>query len=405
MKTTLIYFISGKGSSHEVNEVKMLANFFNKIYLIGCPKENESLYFRPNISFLHFTIRCKSTIEKIHSLLSIIPIWFKDSLSGLLNIEYQKNAKYRLASLLWQYNQAKNIQNSISTFSNKNDNTIWGSYWFNESTLTLAFLKRAGIIDNFFCRAHGRDLYEEREPKSGKLAYRTFVLKHIDSVHCISKHGASYLINRYPKYENKIHVNYLGSEDNGKGLIEPKREFIILSCAIYRNIKRLFLIAESIYNINFPVHWIHIGAMKQSDPTFPRFETALNKLKSDPNIIVTFKGNLKYEEIVKFYKENHIDLFVSVSETEGLPVSMMEAQSFGLPILSTEVGGCKEIVNSKTGFLLDNNFTSNEFKEKIELLNSNRNYFDRSEIRQNWDRNFNIYKNYKVFYKRIAYDE
>jgi len=59
-------------------------------------------------------------------------------------------------------------------------------------------------------------------------------------------------------------------------------------------------------------------------------------------------------------------LVFRVSETEGLPVSMMEAISFGIPILSTDVGGCKEIVTSETGILIKKDFDDNEVAKMIE---------------------------------------
>ena len=41
------------------------------------------------------------------------------------------------------------------------------------------------------------------------------------------------------------------------------------------------------------------------------------------------------------------------SYTEGLPISILEAFSYGLPVISTPVGGIPEIVNSDNGFLFN----------------------------------------------------
>ena len=43
------------------------------------------------------------------------------------------------------------------------------------------------------------------------------------------------------------------------------------------------------------------------------------------------------------------------SHFEELPLSLIEAIYFGLPVLATNVGGCKEIINhKKNGFLFKN---------------------------------------------------
>ena len=108
--------------------------------------------------------------------------------------------------------------------------------------------------------------------------------------------------------------------------------------------------------------------------------------------------------ILDFYSENYIDLFINVSETEGIPVSIMEAQSAGIPVLATNVGGTSEIVNNKNGFLIDKSFevvsVANMIKKYLksndEIICEKRNY-----AYQNWKLNYNAHINYTEFYKNI----
>lgn len=61
------------------------------------------------------------------------------------------------------------------------------------------------------------------------------------------------------------------------------------------------------------------------------------------------------------------DLFVFPSLREGLPVSLLEAMSMGLPIVATDIRGNKDIVkNNINGYLVSNN--AHEIKDKSDLI-------------------------------------
>jgi len=78
----------------------------------------------------------------------------------------------------------------------------------------------------------------------------------------------------------------------------------------------------------------------------------------------------------------------------------MEAISFGIPVLATDVGGCREIVNNQTGILIKPSLTSESVAEKLKYftfseLNNER---FREGVREFWMQNFCAYQNYiKMF--------
>lgn len=86
-------------------------------------------------------------------------------------------------------------------------------------------------------------------------------------------------------------------------------------------------------------------------------------------------SNIEYKGFVKNVREayENIDLIISLSYSEGLPYSLIEAISMGIPIVSTDVGGVNEIViNGKNGFLVNFNDTYiNEISKAIHEVNSN----------------------------------
>ena len=60
------------------------------------------------------------------------------------------------------------------------------------------------------------------------------------------------------------------------------------------------------------------------------------------------------ENVDKYYQE--ADLLLSTSDSEGTPLTFMEAASFGCPIISTNVGSVADLIDDrKTGILCTNN--------------------------------------------------
>ena len=65
-----------------------------------------------------------------------------------------------------------------------------------------------------------------------------------------------------------------------------------------------------------------------------------------------------------FYASAPIDCFIQLSSTEGLPVSIMEALSFGIPVIATDVGGVSELI-SRNGILLKNKMSADDVADAI----------------------------------------
>ncbi len=68
---------------------------------------------------------------------------------------------------------------------------------------------------------------------------------------------------------------------------------------------------------------------------------------------------------------NGADIFVLPSKFESFPLSLLEAMSFGLPIISTDTGGTRDIVsNNKNGYLI-HYLNDKELREAILMLSTN----------------------------------
>jgi len=218
------------------------------------------------------------------------------------------------------------------------------TYWSNAITSGLIYFRKKNKLDfKIISRAHGADLYIERR---GFIPYYQHRLKYIDKLFLVSKAGRDYLVNKYPEFTKKYYVSYLGTKNMdityNKKLDNP---ILIVSCSTINEIKRVDIIFKSLMilatqnqGVNFK--WVHLGGGHLMDK--------LKKLINDngtPNLSVDITGILSNDEIHSFYKNGFVYCFVHASESEGLPISFMEAQSYGIPIISTNVGGVSEIVN------------------------------------------------------------
>jgi len=66
---------------------------------------------------------------------------------------------------------------------------------------------------------------------------------------------------------------------------------------------------------------------------------------------IFFLGQKDLQEVVDILSAS--DIFVNPSYSEGLPTSVMEAASVGLPIVATDVGGTREIIeHGKSGIII-----------------------------------------------------
>lgn len=65
---------------------------------------------------------------------------------------------------------------------------------------------------------------------------------------------------------------------------------------------------------------------------------------------VNFEGWVSGDKKIELL--NWADVYILPSFNEGLPISILEAMSYGMPIISTPVGGIPEVVDEKNGILV-----------------------------------------------------
>ena len=279
-------------------------------------------------------------------------------------------------------------------------NTLFYTFWLTEVTLGLSGVKGLRVIS----RAHGHDIYEEFH---GYIPCYAFILKSLYRLYLISQPAVSYLEDKYPDSSNKLKKCYLGVK---KALrvsdFSKDRVIRIISCSYLRKFKRVDLLVKGLHqfvnNHHRKVFWTHFG-------DGPEFEPIQSMASSTRNDLFDYdlKGNTANADILTFYQNNPVDIFIHVSESEGLPVSIMEAQAHGIPVIGTSVGGIPEIVNNDVGVLVNENPTPAEIADAIHYIVSDTSRFHlmKENSVRNWHDNFNEEINLRQFADEIAFLE
>lgn len=293
------------------------------------------------------------------------------------------------------------LESSKDVFS-KND--IYYSYWFNYICLGLVLAK----IDNdyfkdieIFSRGHGYDVFTET--RGLYIPYRELMLSNVSKIFSVSEEGRKYLCQNYPQYESKIDISRLGvfSQRDKLGKREMNNsKIIVVSCSSVIQLKRVKLIYTSLcnyslYNENVTIDWYHFG----NGPLFFDLQKYVSEHKQK-YINVHLLGQQPNETVISYYLKLVPHVFINVSLSEGIPVSIMEAISLGIPIIATNVGGTKEIVNNDTGCLLDVNFTMDTFMNALDFILSDSSLHERSY--SFFQKYYDAEINYMDFYDKIG---
>lgn len=278
------------------------------------------------------------------------------------------------------------------------DITVY-SYWMASDAVAVAWLKKRCNV-SFITRCHRFDLYEH-DSTGDYIPYRHLVFNKVDKIFSISIDGKKYLSKTYSYLEpDKICVSKLGTNDWG---VSPKgdsdREHItVVSCSNLIPVKRVDRMIDSLMQSKTKINWVHFGDGIMRD----NLEEKIKALPS--NVSFTFMGAVKNNELMNWYANNHVDLFVNFSSSEGIPVSIMEAMSFGIPVIATDVGGTSEIVvDGVNGFLLNPDCTDCELLKKINEVTADKNFNQLGKnAREYWLTNYYSKTNYTHFYNMIG---
>lgn len=389
-------------------ELKILLERFEKIILVPKTCSDKELTLPPGVELDRTYSVSLRRIGVLRAVWSIIrSSFFYEELKSHPSIIFQGSAFVRLARYIVVAAQTHAwVLSWLKRTGYDQSEVLFYTYWFDSAAMGIGLAKAEFPRLKVVSRAHGYDLYEDRY-SFPYLPCRAQALERVDLVFPDSKAGVEYLKNRYPKFRAQVEVALLGVEESvGKSAASNDGVFRIVSCAVIRPVKRIELIMESVayaarMRPSQRFEWYHFGN-GHSPGVRENLQCRAGEI-FPANARAYLPGYTNQADLLKFYRENPVDVFINTSESEGTPVSIMEAISCGIPVIATAVGGNSEIVTPQNGLLLNSDPKPEEIARAFFSFIDNpadaKNKRDGSY--RMWMERYNAKKNFGLFADRL----
>ena len=400
------FFPYKKAEAFLLNEFEFTKKEASSIYLISLyGKHEESLIKEEsNLKLLQPIINNSSSkiFLLFKGVFNLAPVNFhlNEFIKTSILLSPQKLYYWFISLFISRAALSSDAYKQVVNLVNASKNPILYFYWGDNLAWTIPYLKKE--IKNkdlkIIIRLHGSDLYENLKHNYAPL--RSAIFSAVDTIVPISEHGYNYIFNKYPKVSSKVFLSRLGVFDNGfnYNIQNLSKEFTIVSVSNVVALKRLNLLFDALQKTQSNITWHHFGDGVLMNDLNKAIKNKRQGLK------VILHGYVSNQTLINFYQKQQVDLFVNVSSSEGLPVSIMEALSFGIPVIATDVGGTSELVSDKVGELISSTFSSDSLGQNIEkLLNlkSEELLLLRSNARSIFELKVNAKINYLLFYNKI----
>ena len=193
-------------------------------------------------------------------------------------------------------------------------------------------------------------------------SYEKKLMNRSDALIAVSNYTVDELTKLYGIDKKKIHVIYNGvdiqkfkprpdrAELRREFGLEDKKKIVLFVGRLYHR-KGLEILLRSIPQVLKEFNDVEYVI---SGKGFKEKEESLRKLAKQLDIEdhLKFLGYVPDEKLPNLYSAS--DIFVLPAIYENFPFAILEAQSTGLPVISTKVGGIPEfLVDNENGFLID----------------------------------------------------
>lgn len=219
--------------------------------------------------------------------------------------------------------------------------------------LLLSHHFRCGLV----IRYHGQDLYEDSR---GFVPFNRYVSQRRNVTNVfLGKSAMQYFQNEVsPSVANGVVVPL-----SVQNLIQAKwggdpSSLRVLTISNDVLLKRIDLIHQCLIRLaeseNISIEWEHAGKL--------RADTTQILKNNSNNLRFKFLGEMEQSKLRTYMATSDFSFLLSLSESEGMPYSMTQSLSLGIPVISTKVGAIQDIAAIDDSFLLPVGVTPERFR-------------------------------------------
>lgn len=369
-----------------------------------------SYMMNPSVKYFIYRRPCKlKAFVSLFRMIADIEAWNEMSLA----LKEPSHKISRLYEAIRFYVNADLFRRYLKKNGLLKDNAIYYSYWYFWKCYAVTHEIDKYPHSKVITRTHEYDLYDYTSP-SGYQPFKVAMDAKLDSIIFIAEHGRDYYLKKYNRAEgDKYRLYRLGTPkplvclpDSTDMAAHYKqntntKELIIVSCSSIIERKRVHRIAEALSLIDdIKIKWIHFGT---GDKEEELRRLCKDRLDNKENITYELMGYIKNEELHKYYSNNRVDVFITASASEGNPVSVMEAMSYGIPVIAPAICNFPVMIKD-CGILVSDNCSAEELALAIQEIAEMP--FD--EIKQLglkaykcWEEKFNAEKNDRQFVEEV----
>ena len=317
---------------------------------------------------------------------------FFKSLLGLRFSEFKQIVSQMLVYL--------RMASFIHAYVKENKVDVLYSYWFDHWSVAMSLYKRLYNSEIFLVSRVHRFEIDLKTTRFSYFPFERINIRCINRISFISEKWKNIFMRRNPDaHEDQCKVHYLGTESSSVRSPVPQNneQYHILSISGHIPVKNMDLQLKLLKDSGLKIHWHHFGAKTE--------DKRLEQATKGSNVEYNSYGFVDIAYLKKWMQSNPIHYLLSSSKIEGIPVSMMEAASMGIPIVAMDVGGVSEIVNSKTGILMSYDWPEDQIQEvfKKALTQYSFDYSRRDQIIDFQHTYFDAGKNHNQFFKDILH--